>query len=216
MLLSEVEFGALLSYCPHGDSKAHLESQQWMRYLKSDQHLTRLSTTTSSFVAARLRARLEEMPFATWFGKEVVLVPIPRSAPAKEHGLWVPERIARALAGSGLGRSVLNCVRRERPVPKSSLVPAAMRPKFKDHFDSLALAGELPFDQDFLLIDDVVTRGATLLAAAARLKAAAPSARVRAFALMRTVSNPEEFAALFSPVVGKIQLAESGECFRRP
>ena len=77
-------------------------------------------------------------------------------------------------------------------------------------------SGDLPFDQDFLLIDDVVTRGATLLAAAARLKATSPSARVRAFAVMRTVSNPEEFSALFSPVAGKIHLADSGECFRRP
>ena len=91
-----------------------------------------------------------------------------------------------------------------------------MRPKFKDHLESLSCVGDLPFDQDLLLVDDVVTRGATLLAAAARMRAALPSARIRAFAVMRTISTPSEFSSLFAPAIGTIRLDDSGECFRRP
>lgn len=34
--------------------------------------------------------------FASWFGPETTLVPVPGSAPTSAGGLWVPERIAAA------------------------------------------------------------------------------------------------------------------------
>jgi hypothetical protein len=64
-------------------------------------------------------------------------------------------------------------------------------------------------------VDDVVTRGATLLGAASRLADALPAARVRAFAAIRTISNPEEFSSITAQVIGRIEYRD-GETFRRP
>lgn len=213
---SELQFGSLLAYCPRGTSREHLESQQWMRYLKGDQYLPAFASTAARFIAARMRARLTETPFASWFGSATILVPIPRSAPAREHGLWIPHRVSQAFVVEGLANSVLTCLLRTRAVPKSSWTPAALRPKFGEHFESLSCTAEMQFEQDLLLVDNIVTRGATLLAAAERLRTAIPSARIRAFSVMRTVSEPEDFVSLFAPTLGVIRLAESGECFRSP
>lgn len=66
-----------------------------------------------------------------------------------------------------------------------------------------------------MIVDDVVTRGATLLGAASRLSEAYPQASIRAFAAMRTVSNPDEFREIRDPVMGKI-VYRSGEAYRHP
>ena len=69
---------------------------------------------------------------------------------------------------------------------------------------------------EIVLIDDIVTRGATLLGPANRLADVFPQTRIRAFAAMRTISNPDEFNELYDPCVGTIELRESGDTLRRP
>ena len=66
-----------------------------------------------------------------------------------------------------------------------------------------------------MLVDDVVTRGATLIGAASRLVEVFPHARVRAFAILRTVSNTDQLAQIVDPVVGRITLRD-GETYREP
>ena len=46
---------------------------------------------------------------------------------------------------------------------------------------------------EIILIDDVITRGATLLGAANLLADDFPETPIRAFVAMRTISNPDEF-----------------------
>ncbi len=60
-----------------------------------------------------------------------------------------------------------------------------------------------------------MTRGATALGAANRIKEAFPNAKIRVFAAMRTISNPYEFSSFIAPCTGKIKLAGT-ETFRRP
>lgn len=66
-----------------------------------------------------------------------------------------------------------------------------------------------------LLVDDVVTRGATLLGAASRIKEAFPDCEVRGFALVRTESF-DEVTQVRDPRVGTIEIARTGKAVRRP
>jgi hypothetical protein len=55
------------------------------------------------------------------------------------------------------------------------------------------------------LVDDVVTKGATLLAAAQVVEAALPGAQLRAFALIRTCGFVADVAQIEDPTIGMIQ-----------
>jgi phosphoribosylpyrophosphate synthetase len=66
-----------------------------------------------------------------------------------------------------------------------------------------------------LLIDDVVTRGRTLLAAAMRLHEAFPQARISAFALLRTLGFAVDLDALLEPCVGRVRW-RAGDAYRNP
>jgi predicted amidophosphoribosyltransferase len=130
--------------------------------------------------------------------------------------LWVPERIATALVRVGLGKEVLSCLVRAKPVPKAALSVPNQRPTTVEHYESMTVQGRLSRPDEIVLVDDVVTRGATLLGAANRLADVFPQTRIRAFAAMRTISNQDEFDKLYVPCVGTIELRESGDTLRRP
>jgi orotate phosphoribosyltransferase-like protein len=71
-------------------------------------------------------------------------------------------------------------------------------------------------DRDCLcLVDDVVTKGATLLAAATRLQEAYPKATVTAFALVRTLGFVDNIDRIVEPALGAITLL-ADEAFREP
>jgi adenine/guanine phosphoribosyltransferase-like PRPP-binding protein len=67
-----------------------------------------------------------------------------------------------------------------------------------------------------VLVDDVVTKGATLLAAASLIHAAFPDTRVEAFALVRTLGLQPEVQRIVDPVVGTITLNPWAGADRRP
>ena len=55
------------------------------------------------------------------------------------------------------------------------------------------------------------------MGAANRLVEAFPSARIRAFAAMRTVSDWMEFSHIYDPRVGRIEYRQdSDDCLRKP
>ncbi len=66
-----------------------------------------------------------------------------------------------------------------------------------------------------VLVDDVVTKGRTLLAAAARLRSVLPSADIRAFALMRTQGFAHHIGHLAEPCHGVIRWT-GGDARREP
>ena len=66
-----------------------------------------------------------------------------------------------------------------------------------------------------LLVDDVVTKGRILLAAAARLRELCPASEVRAFALVRTMGLARGIEHLVSPCEGEIRWGD-GDARRQP
>ncbi len=133
--------------------------------------------------------------FAAVFRKPVVLVPVPGSGQSP-RGPWVGERLACALERAGLAQAVWPVLRRRTAVRKSAFAPAGERPSVLEHYRSLAIEraweeGGAQRPARLVLVDDVITRGRTLLAAAARLREAFPGCEIRAFALMRTLGRGE-------------------------
>ena len=66
-----------------------------------------------------------------------------------------------------------------------------------------------------LLVDDFVTKGRTLLAAARVLDTAVPGLEIRAFAVVRTMGLAPDVEQIRWPVVGEIRL-EDGDASRDP
>jgi len=128
----------------------------------------------------------------------------------------VPERIATALVSEGVGKQVASYLFRSKAVPKAALSSPCERPTAEQHYETITVQGILCKPDEIVLIDDVVTRGATFLGCANRLADAFPQCRIRAFAAMRTISNSNEFEKVYCPCTGAIDLNETGDTFRRP
>lgn len=217
MHLSEIEFGSLLSYSPRGNSDAQCRSRTITMALKNDQYVTVGSNQIlmSDYIAENLATEMVKLPFVNFFKANPILVPVPNSSFNRSGTLWVPQRLANALFKKGLGTKVVECLKRVKSLPKSATSLAANRPKAAAHYDSLAVDKILFEPTEILLIDDVVTRGATLLGAANKLLEAFPDATIRAFAAIRTISSPESFTNIYDPRTGKITLRGDGT-FRIP
>jgi hypothetical protein len=150
----------------------------------------------------------------------VILVPVPGSAPA-QGAPWVGERLAWCLKEVGLAAEVWPLLRRGRAVRKSAFAPAGGRPSVLEHYASFVIE-RAAFDRSpfwraglvrernghplrLTLVDDVITRGRTLLAAAGRLREAFPAAEIRAFALLRTLARDEMLDRLLDPCEGEVR-----------
>ncbi len=149
-----------------------------------------------------------------FFGDDVTLVPVPGSAPLVKGGLWVPHLIAKALKDAGLASEVAPILRRVKAVAKSGYSAPANRPNVQTHYDSFVVDVLKPAPKKILLIDDVVTQGCTMLAAARRVLDAYPNVEIRAFALLRPNSDGE-VEAMRNPCAGTIA-PRNDRAFRRP
>ena len=119
----------------------------------------------------------------------MTLVPVPGSKPlSSRESLWPARSLVTTLVQSGLGRDWQPLLRRATEVRKSAYAPAGMRPTPAKHFDSFATIPANPSCTAITLVDDVITKGATMLAALSRLREAWPHIPVRGFALVRTMS----------------------------
>lgn len=216
MNLQRIEFGSYLSYSPKCDSVAAQESRTARTALKND-HVLRTdgSMLMSDYIGETIRTSIGQLPFARFFEGNPILVPIPRSSLMQDGTLWVPKRLANALVRRCLGKSAEECLKRVVAVRKSSTSSAADRPKAHDHYQSLRVQKIFPEPSDILMIDDIVTRGATAMGAANRLIEAFPNASIRLFSAMRTISPPDVFSQISAPCKGTIELRGS-DCFRRP
>lgn len=170
--------------------------------------------TTAEYVALRLE-EIAPTFTSTLLGKESALVPVPRSSLQKTGALWPAKELAVALHARGFGADVLPCLKREVAVPKAATSAARDRPKARTHCDSLTVLKPFELPSSVTLIDDVITRGAQLLGAAWAIWTVRPDVVVRAFAVIRTVSDPAGFTAIASPSEGVVTL-RGEDTFRSP
>jgi hypothetical protein len=100
-------------------------------------------------------------------------------------------------------------------VPKSATAARGARPTVSCHFESFLMERSSVDPASVVLIDDVITKGRTLLAAAARVREAFPHAEIRAFALLRTMGFIAGVEHLLDPCRGEIRW-QAGDARRIP
>jgi hypothetical protein len=212
---SELAFASLLQYAPRGTTPLSQLSRTVTYAVKSDGFIG--ATRVIAHAARRVTEQLGAFPFLqAYFGPGVTLVPMPRSSPRRAGFLWPAERICEGLLAEGLGRDVLRCLERTRPVQPASRAATGQRPNPPDHYDSIAVRSPRwrPAPAQITLVDDVITRGSSFIGVAPRLYEAYPDATVRCFAVVRTLSSGE-VPEILAPTQGTITYRE-GRLRRQP
>jgi hypothetical protein len=209
-LIRVVEFAASYVYSPGGLCAASQRSRLLRTLLKAGDPQLILRC------AWRVRQQAAELPlFAGLFTPRDVLVPVPRSTPNAAGSTWVAEHLAVALVREGLAQCVWTGLHRMRAVRKSATAIAGRRPTVLSHYDSFAFDDCAEAPDHIILIDDVVSKGRTLLAAATRVQEVLPHARIRAFAMVRTMGLIPDVGNLVEPCRGQIRW-KAGDAHRNP
>jgi predicted amidophosphoribosyltransferase len=166
--------------------------------------------------AARVRQVSDGSPLLSgFFDAGDVLIPVPGNAPRPAGAMWAAEHLAVALVHEGLGRVVWGGLHRTCAVRKSATAAPGARPTVGIHYESFAIERATLAPERIVLVDDVVTKGRTLLAAASRVREAFPHAQIRAFALVRTMGLVSGIERLIDPCRGEIRW-RAGDAHRIP
>jgi hypothetical protein len=166
--------------------------------------------------ALRVHQQAEESSRLSGFFRSTdILVPVPGSAPKSAAGTWVAAALADALVREGVGIMAWRGLHRICAVRKSATSAPGARPTVALHYESFLMERPPITPESVVLIDDVVTKGRTLLAAATRLHEAFPGAQIRAFALLRTMGLIPGVQRLLDPCTGEIRW-KAGDAHRSP
>lgn len=216
MLLSHLDFGSLLAYTPRGTSEEAKRSKNLMYDLKREKVSGNPPLAMSQRVAKYIKDKLNELPFKDFFDENTSLVPVPKSSLMKPDSLWVPLAIASAISKHGLGQ-VCSCLTRRTAVQKAAYSSMSKgRPKAIDHYNSIQRPTLLKNPKKIVLIDDIITQCATLLMCASILRETFPDVPIKGFAIIRTISNPDEFSKIRDSCAGDIKLLPPGKTSRLP
>lgn len=211
---SKLEFVSFLSYAPRGATNESKNSKTFTYAVKQDGYVSNVNAI--DYTAKRLSEESSKHSFLTdCFNSSVTLVPCPRSTPTQPGSLWPSLRICEAFRARGLCRDVKVALNRVKPVQKSAFAAAGQRPEPIDHYASVEVAQlELFVPKAITLVDDVITRGSSMLGFWKRLAEAYPRVPIRCFAVVRTVS-PGEVTSILDPIHGTISLT-GGQLHRYP
>ena len=223
-MIQRVEFGSLFSYVPYyrwknGNYSDKIkdkleEARQMMKSIK-EIIMNKSAGSASDVIALKVKDSLNTLPFADYFSPDTVLVPTPSSSLSKSYSQWIPRKIAAKMADNGLGKSS-ELLMRVKYVPRSSgQRKRSKRPTPQQHYESFGII-KPPFDpKEIVLVDDVITRGSTVMGGVRRLAEAFPNARIRVFAAMRSISSVGEFTNVSDPRVGAVDI-RNGQPYRYP
>jgi len=158
----------------------------------------------------------EAAVLAPFLNPDVILVPVPRSAPLPDGALWPSKVIADVLSENGYGGEVAPLIERIIAVRKSSSSPANERPLVPEHMASMQVNTDMLHPEQITLVDDVLTMGRTTFACASLLAEAMPETEIRIFAMIRTLGLVDEVENVLDPSMGTIIGYPSGKTFRDP
>ncbi len=209
-MLSELAFGSLLAYSPRGQSEVSRNSRRVCYSVKAG------DPQTLSLVGQRVREHLDRgTVLAALFGPSVTLVPMPRSTPLVPGALWPAQKICESLMQVNAAGQINPLLERVHAVARSSQAPPGERPPIHDHYNSFRAHRRMDVSDRIVLIDDVVTKGATAIAAASRLIEAYPEASIHLFAVIRTKGMVPDIERILDPVDGLIR-RDGDEANRQP
>lgn len=208
-MIERLDFASCYAYSPRGVTEPSQQSRQLCYRIKAG------DTEAIRLAAERVREFHDAGTFPGFFGADVTLVAVPGRAPLAPGASSRTQSLCEALLRCGLAREVAALLERVEPVRKSAYAAPVERPLAEEHYATMAVTSILLPPSRVLLVDDVVTRGATLLGAASRMRDAFPDCDVRGFALVRTESF-DEITEVRDPRVGTIEMARTGKAMRRP
>jgi hypothetical protein len=210
--LRSVEFSSCYVYSPHGGGYGSASARLLCTRLKSGD-----DTWLPIYARVVREQAIQRHVLSNLFAKNGFLVPVPGSAPAS-HGVWAAQSLALALHGVGLGGFVWAGIERRFAVRKSATALSAQRPSVRQHYESFAVSRQSTLPESptrLVIVDDVITKGRTILAAAIRLHEAFPNADIRAFALVRTMGFVSKVGGALDPCQGVVRWA-GGDARREP
>jgi predicted amidophosphoribosyltransferase len=205
-----LQFAACYAYSPKGESDVSERSRQLCARVKNGS-----TKWLRSYVASVHQEVDRKRRFCGFFNEHTLLVPIPNSPSPTRTSFWVARRLALTLQEAGLAEDVWTGLRRVSSVERSSSAWMWERPTVQQHYRSFAVIPSPRPPAEIVLVDDVITKGRTLVAAAMRLQEAFPKADIRAFALVRTMGLILDVERLFDPCEGVIRW-NGTDAYREP
>src|SRR5712692_7773407 len=176
MQVASLEYGSLLSYTPRPSTSEMEQAKSVMYAIKNDGYIERPPVLMSEWIAKAVQQNMTRLPFASFFHHDTVLVPVPRSTLMRPNTLWMPERIATALVRRKIGGQVLACLARLSPLRKAAWSDPSDRPRPSEQYNTISVQGRVSSSPgEVVLVDDIITRGATMLGAANRVVEAFPN-----------------------------------------
>lgn len=210
-LLQNASCGSYLLYVPKGRGGGDREelSRKWCYAIKQG------NQSAIAKIARSIAGHPNEPGVRSVLGSDVVLVPMPQSAPRRQEWAWPGDLLAKALFDHGMGAQVLYLLRRVHSVQKAATALPGQRPRAVDHLASFEVAPTALRPERIAIVDDVVTTGATMLAAISAVSYSLPGASVRGFAFIRTQSQGA-LARIRRPKLSEIDLRANGLTRRAP
>lgn len=210
----DLAFGSHFIYprpCPPEDRAAQA-LKTFLLAVKMDRYAgtppRRLLVTAVERIVAALQK--DDCPYRAFFGADVMLVPCPGSGKMLKHQVSTPRALCIEFEKHGLGKMTA-CIERVKAVPKSAFAPPSQRPGPQQHYDSMRVEGGVEKPERIVVVDDIVTKGSTQIAAAARLSEVYTAATIRGFAVARTAERIDRNE---DPVAGRIFVV-NGQSLRR-
>ena len=208
--LCSLPFGSCFSYAPRGVGAVSASARLLCERVKASDPLW-----IPQYAGCVVQLWLRGLFFQRVFAQDALLVPVPGST-ASSDVPWASWQLAVALRELGLARAVWLALERRTPVTKSATAALGQRPTVWQHYDSLSVGtAPWPLPRKVVLIDDVITKGRTLLAAAARVRASLAGVDIRAFALIRTQGFLARVDRVLDPCEGFVYWA-GGDARREP